>query len=238
MGGTLPSRILVIDDDPFVRSVVQAALEGAGATLKICASGDEAITAVVAFRPSLVLLDFVMSGMDGRITWHALRARLNGASIALPAVIFLTAKRDMADEAAALGAIGVLAKPFNPATLVDELCRMLGNAPAGRTAPVNRLEGVSAEFQRSLPSTADAIESLWSDIRGRGWHHEAAEALRAKAHSLAGSAGLFGRHALGSVAEDAERLLLNALKLAHAPDGYELQKIGAVVAALITSCRQ
>lgn len=97
---------------------------------------------------------------------------------------------------------------------------------------------VAAEFQRSLPATAEAIESLWSGIRGRGWHRETAEALLSKAHSLAGSAGLFGRHTLGVAAEDAERLLLNALKLERAPDASEMQKLAAAVAGLIAASRK
>ena len=238
MGGTLPSRVLVVDDDPFVRSVLQAALEGAGATVQMCVSGDEALEAVIAFRPNLILLDFVMAGMNGRVTWEALRARLTAASIALPPVIFLTARPDIADEVAALGAVGILAKPFNPVNLVDELCRLLGSAPAVVAPPVNRLAGLAAEFQRGLPSTGDAVESLWSDLRGRGWQRDTAEALLSKAHSLAGTAGLFDRHALGLVAENAERLLLNALKLERAPGGSEMQKLGVAVAALIAGCRQ
>jgi two-component system, OmpR family, response regulator len=221
-----------------VRSVLRAALEGAGATVKACVSGDEALTAVIAFRPTLILLDFVMCDMDGRATWEALRICLTEASLALPPAVFLSARTNIADDVAALGAVGILAKPFNPATLVDELCRLLGSAPQAPNPTTNRLAGVAAEFHGSLPSTAEAIESLWREIRGQVWNRETATALLAKAHNLAGTAGLFDRKTLGAAAEDVERLLLTALKLECAPEGQEMQKLGIAVAALIAGCGQ
>ena len=233
----LPDRILVVDDDPFIRSVTQAVLETAGATVKVCASCEEALGVAVAFCPTLILLDFVMSGMDGRATWTALNARLIGAGVDLPPVIFVTARADVTADIAGLGAAGTLAKPFNPTMLAADICRILGGARASSDPAPARLAGVAADFHRSLPATSDIIEGLGSRLCQKGWQRETAEALLAKAHSLAGSAGLFNRHGLGDAAESAERLLLNALKLERLPEIYEVRKILEAVAALVGACR-
>src|SRR6185295_2787827 len=84
--GVIPLRVLVVDDDPFVRTVTADALSFAGATVRMCASGMEAAAVVAEFRPSLVLLDLRMQGLDGRATWKMLREKVTPA----PRLIFLT----------------------------------------------------------------------------------------------------------------------------------------------------
>ena len=72
-------------------------------------------------------------------------------------------------------------------------------------------------------------------LRTGGWRRAGAEALLARAYALAGSAGLFKRHALGTAA--GEGLLLNTLKLDRAPDVNELRRLDAAVTALLSHCR-
>ncbi len=114
-------RILFIEDEADIQAVAQIALEAVGGfTVKICSSGEEALQAAEAFAPQLILSDVMMPGMDGPATLLALR-RLS-ALVDTPA-IFMTAKvqpQEMAQLRTA-GAMGVIAKPFDPMTLAQQI---------------------------------------------------------------------------------------------------------------------
>lgn len=115
-------HILYVEDDADIRSVAQLALEAVGGyALKACASGQAALDTVAAgYRPDLILLDVMMPGLDGPGTLAGLR-RL-AATMDTPAV-FMTAKVQAAemDYYISLGAIGVLAKPFDPMQLAGQV---------------------------------------------------------------------------------------------------------------------
>lgn len=116
MNATL-QRILCVEDQPDIRLLARVALTRVGGfQLLICSSGLEAIAQAPGFAPDLLLLDVMMPGMDGPTTLKNLRLLRGTAST--PA-IFLTARTDPADVAnyLAAGAIGVIAKPFDPMTL-------------------------------------------------------------------------------------------------------------------------
>lgn len=123
MGQSL-ERLLYVEDEPDIQAIARLALEAVGGyVVEICSSGDEALRRAPAFRPDLILLDVMMPGMDGPTTLQALRAlpELAGA----PAV-FMTAKVQPAEIAhfKALGALDVIAKPFDPMTLSDTVRRI------------------------------------------------------------------------------------------------------------------
>lgn len=115
------NTILYVEDEADIRTVAQLALETVGGfTLKVCASGEEAVQAGSAFNPDLLLLDVMMPGMDGPSTLAALRQ--------LPAikdtpVIFMTAKVQPSEiqQYRDLGALDVIAKPFDPMTLANQV---------------------------------------------------------------------------------------------------------------------
>ena len=116
------SRILYVEDDHDIQTIAQIALEAVGGfTLRTCNSGLEALAPdSVAFAPQLLLLDVMMPGMDGPTTLAQLR-QLPG--LATTPVIFMTAKvqaNEVADYMA-LGALGVIAKPFDPIGLSGQV---------------------------------------------------------------------------------------------------------------------
>ena len=115
------SRILYVEDEPHIQTVARLALTSVGKfTVEICSNGEEALKKAAAFKPDLFLLDVMMPGMDGPATLAALRAMPELASV--PA-IFMTAKvqpREVA-QLESLGALGVIAKPFNPMALAGQI---------------------------------------------------------------------------------------------------------------------
>lgn len=92
-----------------------------------CASGAEAVAKAEAFCPDMLILDFMMPGMNGLATLQALRGLPGLATI--PAV-FMTAKQltVTAKEMADLGVVGVIGKPFDPVSLPEQVNRFLGAA--------------------------------------------------------------------------------------------------------------
>jgi CheY-like chemotaxis protein len=117
-------KILYAEDEPDIQAVAKLALEMLGGyTVQLCANGMEALVAAREFAPDLILLDVMMPGMDGPSTLKQLRA--DPATAAIP-VIFLTAKVQPAEVVyyQSLGALNVIAKPFDPMTLADQVRRM------------------------------------------------------------------------------------------------------------------
>lgn len=119
------TRILYIDDEDDIREVAQMSLElDPGFEVRGCGSGAEGLVEAAAWRPDLILLDVMMPGMDGPTTFARLREQPETAAIP---VVFITA-RTQAHEVAGfreLGARGVLAKPFDPMALADQVRDLL-----------------------------------------------------------------------------------------------------------------
>ncbi len=111
----------MVEDEADIQEVARLALEAVGGfTVEICSSGDEALQAAPAFAPDLLLLDVMMSGLDGPGTLLALREM--PATAATPA-IFMTAKVQPQEVARykSLGALDVISKPFDPMTLANTI---------------------------------------------------------------------------------------------------------------------
>ena len=126
------SRILHVDDETDIREVAKLALEAVGGfTVESCASGQEAVSRAPGFAPDLILLDVMMPGFDGPATFKALKGLPECANTP---VIFVTAKvmPPELDRFKEMGAIGVIAKPFDPMTLADQL-RSIWAERHGRT---------------------------------------------------------------------------------------------------------
>ncbi len=114
-------RILYVDDEPELGAIAQLALEQIGGyRVTLCQNGTEALAAVATEQPQLALLDVLMPDMDGPQLLAELRTTPQGAE--LP-VIFLTGRAD--DQARrqyqTLGALGTIAKPFDPMQLAQQV---------------------------------------------------------------------------------------------------------------------
>jgi CheY-like chemotaxis protein len=110
-------KVLVIDDDDFVRMLTRMSLSKVGGmAVTEARSGADGLVAAANDRPDVILLDVMMPGLDGPATFSALQASPVTADIP---VIFLTAKAMPSEQArlSALGAVAVITKPFDPLTL-------------------------------------------------------------------------------------------------------------------------
>ncbi|HEX9983286.1 MAG TPA: response regulator [Thermoanaerobaculia bacterium] len=117
-------RILLIDDEDDIREVAMLALETAGDYDVVTADGGrKGIETAAAVRPDIILLDVMMPELDGPSTFMHLQEQDETRGIP---VVFLTAKVQAADRRhlAALGACGIIAKPFDPMTLGDEISEL------------------------------------------------------------------------------------------------------------------
>jgi DNA-binding response OmpR family regulator len=114
-------RILLVEDDPDIQVVAALALSRIGGfEVRVSGSAPEALRDAPGFAPDLILLDVMMPGMDGPSTLAALRGL---PATATTPVIFMTAKIQPHETAhyRKLGSAGVIAKPFDPATLADRV---------------------------------------------------------------------------------------------------------------------
>lgn len=115
------TKVLLIDDEPHIRRIAQLSLAGVARwTVGLASSGPEGIELAARDQPDAILLDVMMPGMDGPTTLTALRARPDTAAIP---VVFLTAKvqKHEVDRYLAMGAAGVIHKPFDPLTLHQQI---------------------------------------------------------------------------------------------------------------------
>lgn len=122
----LVKRILVVDDEESVRLVVQSCLEDlAGWEVLAAASGSAGLEMAIDQRPDAIILDVMMPGMDGLMFLKKLQADPKLQDIP---TILLTAKVELTapDRYLAHGAVGALAKPFNPIALIEQVRVFLG----------------------------------------------------------------------------------------------------------------
>ena len=113
--------VLYVDDEPDIREVVELSL-GLVGELKVhtCDSGERALEILPQLRPDLILLDVMMPRLDGPSTLQRLRADANLNRIP---VVFMTAKAmpQEVERFKQLGAVAVIAKPFDPMRLGEQV---------------------------------------------------------------------------------------------------------------------
>lgn len=118
------NRILFVEDDPDIQAIAQLSLVAVGQfVVEICSSGVAALQSAPSFAPDLILLDVMMPEMDGISTLKELRQLPQTAQIP---VIFMTAKVQTHEVVRykELGAIDVIAKPFEPMALPETIRSM------------------------------------------------------------------------------------------------------------------
>ncbi len=123
-------RVLVVDDEPNIRELVQVALKFHGCTVSTAANGTDAIRQAEATLPDLIVLDVMLPDIDGFEVCRRLRAAGNEVP-----VIFLTARDTSSDTVTglAIGGDDYVTKPFSVEALVARVRAVLRRA--SRSAP-------------------------------------------------------------------------------------------------------
>lgn len=121
----LTKSILLIDDEPNLAQVIAVCLESfKGWKVQIANSGKAGLSIVESLKPDAILLDVMMPEMDGITVFSHLQQNPNTQNIP---VILLTAKVQTSDRArfAQLGVAGIIAKPFEPLKIADQIAELL-----------------------------------------------------------------------------------------------------------------
>jgi two-component system, OmpR family, response regulator len=140
-GDRIP-KVLVVDDEPNIRELVEVALKFHGCAVSVCATGKEALHQAEAYEPDLMVLDVMLPDMDGFEVCRTLRTGGNEVP-----VIFLTARDTTTDtiRGLTLGGDDYVTKPFSVEALVARVRAVLrrttrpaGGDPAGEDGEILR----------------------------------------------------------------------------------------------------
>lgn len=133
------TRILIIDDDPNIRYLIDTVLTTEGYKAVTAASGDEAVSHASKQPFDLALIDLIMPGKDGIETMLLLRARQPQLRIIAMSGGWSGGTRTCLPLAGKLGACATLAKPFDRAALLEAVRREVGEPEheAGRRTAVS-----------------------------------------------------------------------------------------------------
>jgi DNA-binding response OmpR family regulator len=127
-------KVIIVDDDRDTREMLTLALELEGFEVSQAANGLRLISAMHVDRPDVILLDVMMSWIDGFELCRAIKKNDTFADIP---VIFISARKSIEDERAGLqaGAISYFAKPLDVDRLIARIREILGARGQGTPAP-------------------------------------------------------------------------------------------------------
>ncbi|HEX4829532.1 MAG TPA: response regulator transcription factor [Trebonia sp.] len=153
-------RVLVIDDEPNIRELVQVALKFHGCAVTAGASGREALQRAATDHPDLIVLDVMLPDIDGFEVCRRLRAQANDVP-----VIFLTARDTTSDTVTglALGGDDYITKPFSVEALVARVRAVLRRATRQGGEPGGGAGGDDAILRAG---DLELDEETWTVRRG------------------------------------------------------------------------
>ncbi|RCG30564.1 response regulator [Sphaerisporangium album] len=170
-GEGAPARVLIADDNADMREYLVRLLKGAGYLVSAVSDGQQALDAIRADAPDLVVSDVMMPRLDGLALVAALRADPRTAGVP---VLLLSARagQEASIEGLEAGADDYLVKPFSAAELLAraranvELARMRGHHARWRNAMIDSLQ--EAFFVADENGAVIEINSAFTDILGYG----------------------------------------------------------------------
>jgi CheY-like chemotaxis protein len=158
-------RILVIDDQPSIRGVLQVALEEAGADVWTAGDGESALLLLRASLPDAIVLDQAMPGMDGWAVIESLRAARRTSGIP---VVLATSAQDLTsfDRARKLGIAAFVSKPFRLHEVIATIRRILDGARPLQGRPARDQEGPTVQIRERSGALVGLGRLLDLDARG------------------------------------------------------------------------
>jgi two-component system OmpR family response regulator len=163
--GVLNPRVLVVDDEPNIRELVQVALNFHGCAVTTVATGAEALQLADAYDPDLIVLDVLLPDIDGFEVCRRLRSVANDVP-----VIFLTARDATADTVTGLtlGGDDYITKPFSVEALVARVRAVLRRTARHREQMAGAEEGGDDDVSVATLRVADLEldEDHWTVRRG------------------------------------------------------------------------
>jgi DNA-binding response OmpR family regulator len=166
------ATILVVDDEPDIRSVIKLNLELDGHVVRTAADGAEALAQVADIVPDLMLLDLVMPELDGWGVLEAIKSATDLEINRIP-VLMLTASDtpDNRIRGGIEGAIRYLTKPFSPTGLREEVAAALDgdDEPVQRRRAQHRaLEDLARREKPSPPLPPSTVRPRLTRLENRG----------------------------------------------------------------------
>ena len=117
------AKILIVDDAAFMRGSLKYIVESAGhSVVGVARDGQEALKLYRKFKPDIVTLDILMTGMDGISALEAIKKEDSGAKVVMVTAL---GQEEKQEEAFQLGASGYIRKPFKQTEIVDEIKKVL-----------------------------------------------------------------------------------------------------------------
>src|SRR3954453_9410307 len=131
-GNSEPHRVLVVDDEPNIVDVISMALRFQGFEVESAGTGTDAIAAVSAFKPHLIVLDVMLPDMEG----FDVARRLHAQRTRVP-IVFLTARDGTDDKIRGLtiGGDDYVTKPFSLEELTARIRAVLRRTTQGEEEP-------------------------------------------------------------------------------------------------------
>lgn len=120
----MAKRILVVDDEPDLLTMMGLRLEAAGFDVLKAASGEEAMDILHKISPDLILLDLLLPKMQGREVCKKLKA--DNKFKRIPIIVFTASMTHISDKTEEMGADDYLLKPFEPEDLLFKIKRLIG----------------------------------------------------------------------------------------------------------------
>jgi CheY-like chemotaxis protein len=165
----MSKRILLADDSLTIQKVVELTLAGTDYELTCVSNGQEALDALAALRPNLILADVVMPGKNGYEVCEAVKG--NPATASIPVVLlsgtFEPFDRGHADR---VGCDLVVSKPFDSRQLLGRIEKLLGIAPGPQPSFARQEEAPfeTMSFDDALPSSGPEVGTDTENPFGRG----------------------------------------------------------------------
>ena len=255
--------VLVVDDVELNRELMQDFLTTAGVKVRMACDGEQAIAAVIARRPDLVLMDCQMPVMDGYAATRQLRADPRYSALPIIALTAGALPHDR-EESRAAGMDAHVTKPVDFDTLMKTITDVLHSAaPDGRTETVGanvsrstasveglpELPGIDVSlglrsvqnkvdfYRRLLVKYRDSqLSSFASTLSSMLLEHRLQDAIRLT-HSLKGSSLTIGASTLGELAATVEKELRNLASDADAGETAAMQPLNSEIDRVMMALR-